>query len=90
MDKMGEYSVVCAIENMWLMARSLNIGMGWVSILNENSLLDALHIPKEKKLIAYLCLGYVKNFKDEPELKTLQWEEEKKLNNLLHFNLYEA
>jgi len=29
MDKMGEYSVVCAIENMWLMARVLNIGMGW-------------------------------------------------------------
>ena len=28
MKKMGEYSVVCAIQNMWLMARTLNIGLG--------------------------------------------------------------
>lgn len=35
MYKMGEYSVVCAIENMWLMARALDIGLGWVSILDE-------------------------------------------------------
>ena len=34
MPNMGKYSVVCAIQNMWLMARSLNIGMGWVSILD--------------------------------------------------------
>ena len=36
-DEVGEYSVVCAIQNMWLMARALNIGMGWVSILNPDS-----------------------------------------------------
>ena len=33
MKRTGEYSVVCAILNMWLTARALNIGMGWVSIL---------------------------------------------------------
>jgi len=90
MDKMGEYSVVCAIENMWLMARSLNIGIGWVSILDESLLLETLDIPQDKKLIAYLCLGYVKDFKNEPELKTLKWKEEKKLTNLLHFDAYHA
>jgi len=42
MKRTGEYSVVCAILNMWLTARALNIGMGWVSIL------------KPKKLIKYL------------------------------------
>ncbi|PHR55493.1 MAG: 5,6-dimethylbenzimidazole synthase [Arcobacter sp.] len=90
MDKMGEYSVVCAIENMWLMSRSLGIGMGWVSILDEDKLLDTLNIPKDKKLIAYLCLGYVKDFKNEPELKTLKWKKEKVLQNLLHKNFYET
>jgi len=90
MDKMGEYSVVCAIENMWLMARTLDIGMGWVSILNEEAVLKELRVPQPKKLIAYLCLGYVKKFAEEPELKRLQWEREKKLKSLLHLNRYGA
>lgn len=88
MDKMGEYSVVCAIENMWLMARTLEIGMGWVSILNENSVLKSIKAPQDKKLIAYLCLGYVKDFATEPELKTLQWEKEKEAASLIHYNSY--
>ncbi len=79
MDKMGEYSVVCAVQNMWLMARSLNIGIGWVSILDEKQLLRDINANKNSKLIAYLCVGYVKEFLDEPELKTLGWEQQKQL-----------
>jgi len=90
MDKMGEYSVVCAVQNMWLMARSLNIGMGWVSILNQESVLNTLQVPPTKKLIAYLCLGYVKDFAKEPELKTLNWEKEKSLESLLHTEAYKT
>ncbi len=88
MQKMGEYSVVCAIENMWLMARSLNIAMGWVSILDETKVFEILKVPQDRKLIAYLCLGYVKEFKKEPELKTLQWEKKKELKELLYFNTF--
>lgn len=80
MKQMGEYSVVCAIQNMWLMARSLNIGMGWVSILDEKAVLKELDTPKNAKLIAYLCLGYVDKFYDESELKTLGWDVEKSLS----------
>ena len=77
MKKMGEYSVVCAIQNMWLMARALNIGLGWVSILNEEKVLTSIKAPKNTQLIAYLCLGYVNEFLEQSELKTLGWEEEK-------------
>jgi len=59
-----------------------------VSILNEKDVLQTLSIAKEKKLIAYLCLGYVKKFADEPELKTLKWKKEKDLNSLLHKNTF--
>lgn len=79
MRQMGEYSVVCAIQNMWLMARALNIGIGWVSILDEASILGELNTPKNAKLIAYLCVGYVDKFYDESELKTLGWDAEKSL-----------
>ena len=80
MKKMGEYSVVCAVQNMWLMARALNIGIGWVSILDEKKVLDTLHVKKNAQLIAYLCVGYVDQFYKESELKTLGWEREKLLN----------
>jgi len=77
MKKMGEYSVVCAVQNMWLMARALNIGIGWVSILDEQKVLQTIQAKENTKLIAYLCVGYVDKFYDESELKTLGWEREK-------------
>lgn len=89
MSKMGEYSVVCAVENMWLMARTLDIGLGWVSILDENKLLKTLNAPKNTQLIAYLCLGYVDKFYKEPELKTLKWKKEKTLDECIVINRWE-
>ncbi len=85
MKKMGEYSVVCAIQNMWLMARALNIGIGWVSILNEKKLLKSINAPSQSQLIAYLCVGYVDKFYQESELKILGWEEEKTLKQTLKY-----
>lgn len=77
MPDMGRYSVVCAIQNMWLCARSLNIGMGWVSILDPNTVKSILNAPADRELIAYLCLGKVDKFYDKPELETLQWQDRK-------------
>ncbi len=81
--KAGEYSVVCAVENMWLMARALNLGMGWVSIVDEATVLEVVKAKEDAKLIAYLCIGYVDYFFDEPELKKLGWEEEKSLESVV-------
>ncbi|MFT5835756.1 MAG: 5,6-dimethylbenzimidazole synthase [Sulfurimonas sp.] len=88
MPSMGEYSVVCAIQNMWLMARALNIGLGWISILDEKKVLNRLNAPKNTRLIAYLALGYVDEFYKEPELKTVKWKEEKKLQECVMTNLW--
>ena len=81
--KMGEYSVVCAIQNMWLMARSLNLGMGWVSILKPKKVRKILGLSKEYKLVGYLCLGHVKKFEESPELERLQWEKKKKYQEVV-------
>ena len=85
MKKMGEYSVVCAIQNMWLMSRALNIGLGWVSILDEQKVLKELKADENSQLIAYLCLGYVDKFYQESELKTLGWKDEKKLKDVVEY-----
>ena len=84
MIEMGEYSVVCAVQNMWLMARSLNIGMGWVSILNVDHVKKILNAPNENKLVAYLCLGHVDEFLATPELEQLQWAKRKTFDSLVH------
>jgi len=81
--KMGQYSVVCAIQNMWLMARSLNIGIGWVSIFNHKKVQRLLGISKEYKMVGYLCVGYTKQFLDTPELETLQWEKKKEFDEVV-------
>jgi len=85
MKKMGEYSVVCAVQNMWLMARSLNIGIGWVSILDETKVLQSIQAKPNTRLIAYLCVGYVDKFYKESELKTLGWDKEKQLDECIVF-----
>lgn len=84
MKRTGEYSVVCAILNMWLTARALNIGMGWVSILKPKKINKIFDIKKDDyKFIAYLCFGYTKEFLNEPELKKLGWKKKKKLKELI-------
>ena len=84
MKRTGEYSVVCAILNMWLTARALNIGMGWVSILKPKKINKIFDIDKnEYKFIAYLCFGYTKEFYNEPELKKLKWNKKKKLKDCI-------
>lgn len=77
MPNMGKYSVVCAIQNMWLMARSLNIGLGWVSILNPQKVKQVLNAPADNELIGYLCLGYTDMFYNKPELEIKKWEQRK-------------
>ena len=83
MKQSGEYSVVCAIANMWLTARSLNIGMGWVSILKPKKVKKILGISNEYKLVGYLCLGHAKESLKSPELKKLGWEKKKSIKKCI-------
>jgi len=77
MEETGLYSVVCAVQNLWLMARALNVGVGWVSILDPEKVGRILHAPEGRRLVAYLCIGYVDGFYAQPELEILEWERRK-------------
>ena len=75
MPEMIDYSVVGAIAMMWLAARAEGIGMGWVSILNPQRIVDILDVPRAWRLIGYFCLGYPVAESDRPELETAKWEQ---------------
>jgi 5,6-dimethylbenzimidazole synthase len=68
------YSTVIAIHNLWLTARTMNIGVGWVSILNPNELNSMLDVPNDWQFTGYLCLGYPKFDAKEPELHQTSWQ----------------
>jgi len=84
-DDAGIYSVCCAIQNLWLASRVEGIGVGWVSILNNSDLEDILNLPKNIKPIAYLCLGYVDEFNDSPDLEKKNWIKRLNLKDVIFF-----
>jgi cob(II)yrinic acid a,c-diamide reductase len=80
---MDLYSCVCAVQNLWLAARAEGLGVGWVSILHEDKLREALGIPQRIVPIAYLCLGYVTHFHESPELEKAGWRNRLPLEELV-------
>lgn len=82
----GVYSVCCAIQNLWLAARAEGIGVGWVSILANEDLQKILLIPKHVKPIAYLCLGFVKEFAEKPDLEKIGWLPRMELGNVICYD----
>jgi len=89
MPETAIYSAVCAVQNLWLAARAEGIGVGWVSILKPNLLRSTLNIPQEITPVAYLCLGYVDEFANEPDLERFGWEKRAPLENVLSFDRYD-
>ena len=74
MPETARYSTVCAIQNLWLAARVEELGVGWVSIIDPLVLHRILEIPAGLTVVAYLCIGYVRAFADEPDLARAGWE----------------
>src|SRR5262249_54938137 len=52
------YSVVTAVQTLWLAARAEGLGVGWVSILDPQAVCRTLDLPAEWSLVAYLCIGW--------------------------------
>lgn len=82
------YSTCCAIQNLWLAARAEGIGVGWVSILDYDALKSVLGIPQPVTIIAYLCVGYVNGFADQPDLEKAGWRQRVPLEQLVHYEAW--
>jgi 5,6-dimethylbenzimidazole synthase len=85
----GLYSVCCAVQNLWLAARTEGIGLGWVSILSNDALKEVLELPEHVVPIAYLCLGYVDEFAQKPDLETAGWLPRLDLKDVVYFEKWQ-
>jgi 5,6-dimethylbenzimidazole synthase len=74
MPEMLCYSVVGAVNALWLAARAHGVGVGWVSILDPARVKADLDVPDDWTLIAYLCLGYPEEEHLDPELERHGWQ----------------
>ena len=81
----GLYSVCCAIQNLWLSARTEGLGLGWVSILSNKILKETLNLPEHVVPVAYLCLGHVDNFAEKPDLEISGWLPRLDLKDVVFF-----
>ncbi len=86
---MDLYSSVCAVQNLWLVARAEGLGVGWVSIMDEPALKEVLGIPKRITVIGYLCIGYVSHFYQKPELEMAKWRERLPMDKITHFDQWQ-
>lgn len=73
LPQMDLASVSCAIQNLWLAARSEGLGMGWVSLFDPQRLAALLGMPSGAEPVAILCLGPVPEFPDRPALELDGW-----------------
>jgi 5,6-dimethylbenzimidazole synthase len=85
----GLYSVCCAIQNLWLAARTEGVGLGWVSILSNEILKEVLELPDHVVPVAYLCLGYVEEFAKKPDLETAGWLPRLGLKDVIYFEKWD-
>jgi 5,6-dimethylbenzimidazole synthase len=78
-----QYSVVGAIQTLWLAARAEGLGVGWISILEPEIVARALDVPETWTLVAYLCLGRPMEEHLDPELVRHQWQDRLSVEHLI-------
>ncbi|MFD3841061.1 nicotinate-nucleotide--dimethylbenzimidazole phosphoribosyltransferase [Streptomyces sp. NPDC058642] len=86
--QMAPYSSALAVENLWLAARAEGLGVGWVSFFDEREMVRSLGLPEHLEVVAYLCVGYVDEFPDEPELLQAGWSKRRPLSWVVHEETY--
>ncbi|BDB40128.1 MULTISPECIES: 5,6-dimethylbenzimidazole synthase [Mycobacterium] len=86
LPQMDLASVSCAIQNLWLAARSEGLGMGWVSLFDPRRLADLLEMPVGAEPVAVLCVGPVPDFPDRPALELDGWAAARPLSEFVSEN----
>lgn len=86
----GLYSVVCAIQNLWLAATAEGLGVGWVSFYRESFLQDLVGMPQHVRPVAWLCVGPVADLPEVPDLERYGWRHRSPLATVLHSETYGA
>jgi len=82
------WSCACAIENMWLAARSEGLGMGWVTLFQPADLAALLNLPDGVETLGWLCIGWPDERPPEPGLVRAGWSHRLPLTDVVYENTW--
>jgi nicotinate-nucleotide--dimethylbenzimidazole phosphoribosyltransferase len=77
------WSCACAIQNLWLSARSEGLGMGWVTLFDPSALGELLGLPDGVVTLGWLCLGWPDERPPAPGLERAGWSRRQPLSEVL-------
>lgn len=78
------YSTSCAIQNLWLTARSLGLGIGWVSFYTHDEMQQLLGLPAHVTPVAWLCVGWPDERPTRPGLERAGWSTRTPLDEVVY------
>ncbi|MDB5084170.1 MAG: Nicotinate-nucleotide--dimethylbenzimidazole phosphoribosyltransferase [Bacilli bacterium] len=82
-------STSCAIENLWLAARTEGVAVGWISIYQMEDVRRILQIPAHVDPVALLTVGFTPYFPEIPVLERVGWGKRLKLPELVFYNQWD-
>jgi nicotinate-nucleotide--dimethylbenzimidazole phosphoribosyltransferase len=77
------WSCACAIQNLWLAARSRGLGVGWVTLFEPADLADLVGLPAGVETLGWLCIGYPDERHPVPGLERAGWSQRESLQHLV-------
>jgi nicotinate-nucleotide--dimethylbenzimidazole phosphoribosyltransferase len=82
-DDADMWSCACAIQNMWLAARTEGLGLGWVTLFQPADLAVLIGLPERVESLGWLCLGWPDERPPEPGLERWGWSERLPLSDVV-------
>ena len=77
------WSCATAIQNMWLTARALGLGMGWVTLFEPADLAGLLDLPDGVETLGWMCLGWPDERPNSPGLERAAWSQRTPLQDVV-------
>jgi nicotinate-nucleotide--dimethylbenzimidazole phosphoribosyltransferase len=77
------WSCACAIQNLWLSARAVGLGVGWVTLFEPGDLARLVGAPEGVESLGWLCVGWPDERPPGPGLERRGWSERLPLEAVL-------
>jgi nicotinate-nucleotide--dimethylbenzimidazole phosphoribosyltransferase len=77
------WSCACAIQNLWLAARAEGLGVGWVTLFEQQDLEGLVGVPDGVVTLGWLCLGWPDERPPAPGLERAGWSRRQPVEDVI-------
>lgn len=77
------WSCACAIQNLWLAARAEGLGVGWVTLFEQQDLEALVGVPEGVATLGWLCLGWPDERAPAPGLERAGWSRRQPVDEVI-------